>query len=514
MNKFRICSCCNTQNLQDRYFCLACGSFLRKNELTSEDKVNDTEWKIKRIVNNLSNVPHKDVFWQKNVDQYCRKIERLQALFTVSDEPIESYKKLTDEMQNFLDLCKNPEYQIAFVGTIKTGKSTLINALLGKNYASMAVTPETAALTKFRKSQKDYVKVEFYSDAEWKKLWNSMTSAADTFRKEYKQLEGDKHKDKWINHKTMCIELASDEVHNELSRWSSSQSPEHYFVKEIEVGISTLPNNFPPEVVFVDTPGLFDPVAYRSEITRAYIRKANAVFVCIDAQRIQKQEIETIASVFSFSSYNKNKVHIIATHWDSMNEPVNDWKKQKDFLKRQLVGKAFYDTAADAENCIMHSAAFIYNLCRDYNELSQKEKKLLISFTLKMKEDYDIGSPIDEYMKEIIEMTNIDYIRNIINNRLVSKYSQYMLQDITVKYNDILNNIRRYSENSISDTNKIIKASNANLESLKKQLEQSNADYDKLIKSREMLVAALKAVKKQTDTRLQDILKYLDNIHG
>ena len=77
---------------------------------------------------------------------------------------------------------------LALVGENGAGKSTLINALLGHEYASMDVTPETAALTKFRSSERDYVHVKFYSKAEWDNLWASVQKGADKFLEEYKKL--------------------------------------------------------------------------------------------------------------------------------------------------------------------------------------------------------------------------------------------------------------------------------------------------------------------------------------
>ena len=85
-----------------------------------------------------------------------------------------------------------------------------------------------------------------------------------------------------------------------MKRWTSSKSPEHYFVKEIEIGISDLQKEgIPKQVVFVDTPGLSDPVGYRSDISRRYIVSANAVFMCINAKTLYNEEIRTIAQVFS-----------------------------------------------------------------------------------------------------------------------------------------------------------------------------------------------------------------------
>ena len=45
-------------------------------------------------------------------------------------------------MDTFLKKCKGAEFHIALVGAIKAGKSTLINAILGYDYASTKVTPE------------------------------------------------------------------------------------------------------------------------------------------------------------------------------------------------------------------------------------------------------------------------------------------------------------------------------------------------------------------------------------
>ena len=294
------CSVCKAENEGTRYFCCDCGKFLKTEEFSKEYYVLP-EMKIMRILDNLQHMSHSTIIWDNAVDLYTTKIEKMKALFALPGMGAEQNSAICNKMEDFLDLCYKPEFQIAFVGTIKTGKSTLINSLLGKNYASMAVTPETAALTKFRASMRDYIRVIFYTKDEWKKLWDSRTSAADAFMAEYNELNAARHKDKWIGHEPIRKELASDDIEQELSVWSSSKSPEHYFVKEIEVGISTLPKNFPQQVVFVDTPGLSDPVAYRSELTREYIRRANAVFVCVDAQKVQKEEIETISSVFSFS---------------------------------------------------------------------------------------------------------------------------------------------------------------------------------------------------------------------
>lgn len=493
-----ICGKCRHENKEERNFCEKCGAFLRVADF--DKKVYEMpEVKMMRVVDNLLHVPHEPINWDDVTDAYSTKVERLAALFKIPGMGAENNSAVVQKLNDFLSLCRNPDFQIAFVGTIKTGKSTLINALLGKNYASMAVTPETAALTKFRSSLRDYVKVTFYTHNEWDKLWASRTSKATEFMKEYEELQGDKHKGKWINHAPIRKEMANEEIEEELKIWSSSKRAEHYFVKEIEVGISTLGKDFPPQVVFVDTPGLSDPVAYRSELTKEYIRRANAVFVCIDAQKIQSEEINTISSVFSFSSDDKRKVHIIATHWDVLNDPESDWAEQKSYLVKRLTGKAFFDTQAMAATNIMHSAAYIYNLCRDYDSLKKEERRPLKKFAV----NFDYELPTD--MRKLQKKTNVAEIMRVIRDNLAASYKRLLANEIKSKFMDITYNLNRTTKEKKDSMTGLLEASRASNADLDKKVQEQLKKCDAVKNSTEQLKAIIKQVKDKTDKRADDI---------
>ena len=189
--KFVVCEKCGSKNGGDRTFCEKCGTILGNDDFENPDLLKSEEFKIKRIKQNILSTPHKSVLWNDIIDLYVKKVEQYKAFYNVEDLENSSKATTIEKMNRFLDLCSHGEFQIAFVGTIKTGKSTLMNALLGKDYASEAVTPETAALTKFRSSVKDYVKVTFYSKEEWDKLWKSISSNKDVFLLEYKELHAD-----------------------------------------------------------------------------------------------------------------------------------------------------------------------------------------------------------------------------------------------------------------------------------------------------------------------------------
>lgn len=522
------CKVCNAVNNDEDFFCMNCGAFL--NENFEENLYKNAEMKLSRILENLEQSPHQNIEWSNTVDLYTRQVEKVQNILMLEEFDKKEIEGLTNKIENYLRGCRNPEFQIAFVGTIKTGKSTLINALLGCDYASTDVTPETAALTKFRSSKQDYVKVTFYNDKEWNALWKSRSKGADAFLREYKELRADKCKNTWVGHETIKKEMSSREIKNELLIWSSSKQPEHYFVKEIEVGISTLSKQLPKQVVFVDTPGLLDPVAYRSEITKHYIRKANAVVVCIDAQKMNKEEIDTISSVFSFSSQNKEKVHIVATHWDKLNNPKKDWARQKKYLVKQLVGPAFFETEEQAEENILHSSAYIYNLCLNYRRLTSAGRRKLEDLWLNCsdnsaddimmdyQDDYetDYGNEpsfnLEGCIPELIEYTNIKKIYNLISDKLIADYKTMMEKKAKNDFEDIIQNAERYMNDTKKNLVGIIDATMESADMLEKRMERQSQNLKEIEKCRGQLVAILRNIDKINQKNLSGLTNALSNI--
>lgn len=508
-----ICEKCGYEERDGAFFCRNCGKLLDPAGYSSKSVYETEEHRIMRMVENLKHHPHYDILWDDTMDLYAAKVEKFQSILRtgVLDIDKDSLDDLKNKFKDFLKECRHPEFQIAFVGTIKTGKSTLINALLGHNYSSTAVTPETAALAKFRSSEKDYINVTFFSPEEWKKLWKSMTKGADSFTNEYDSLGAEKEKNKWVGHDMIHCELANEAIEQELNKWSSSKSPQHFFVKEIEVGLSSLPKDLPKQVVFVDTPGLSDPVAYRSEISRQYIQQANAVFVCVEAQKVNKEELETISAVLSFSAHDKRKVFVIATHWDTMNDPVEDWAKQRAYLVKKLIGSAFYDSAEMADANILHSSAFIHNLCRDYNTLNKASLKSLRRFAMAM--DLDPYNLTKRDIEKLDDYSNIHQIRALIRDRLLKNCSELFYGDLKQRYDKLLHLLHRNATDLRASYQEQIDTTGKNLAGILQDFEQKKKDADEIRKGRDHLKAVLDAVKRKTNRRVNEYQKFIKNLN-
>ena len=380
-----------------------------------------------------------DPVWKEKAGKYLREIDRYQAMVKLLDI---GSKALNEKREMFVELCENPEFEIAFVGTIKTGKSTLINALLGHDYTPTDITPETAALTKFRKSDNDYIRIIFYSKEEWEELKASKSQNAVEYNELYERLGAESVADRWIGHDPIRKELSPEEIEKAVAQWTSSKYAEHFFVKEVEMGISSLPDTFPPQVLFVDTPGLFDAVQYRSEIAEKYIRNADAVFFCIDAQRTIREEHDEIQVVFQNSSENKSKVHIIATHWDKLNKPIEEnWKKQKKFFVELFSNRNFFNDEDLAEKNIMHSSAYMYNLCKDFdNNIDELE---MFTRVLGLTRRGDDDDTIRSFRDEIMRVSNVEKIKTAIEQELVMKYKQLMMERMEKVYQELIETYRK-----------------------------------------------------------------------
>lgn len=173
--KASVCTNCETKVRNAQIICHQCGEVLKNPEFASadiRDEYMDSVRSIASVVrgDSLTN----EHMWDHTVANYARAIKKTKSLLATDLMAERVTEKMFKDLDRMLERCSSNEFHIALVGAIKAGKSTLMNAVLGSELASTRVTPETAALTKFRSSKgSDYVKVSFYSIEEWNKLWDS-----------------------------------------------------------------------------------------------------------------------------------------------------------------------------------------------------------------------------------------------------------------------------------------------------------------------------------------------------
>lgn len=447
--------------------------------------------------------------WDATVQKYASKMTKVNSILKSEGISEQITTKMFKDIDMFLKRCADAEFHIALVGAIKAGKSTLINALLGYEYASTKVTPETAALTKFKKGTVNYVKVSFYSKIEWNALWKSANEAkATVFLEEYAKLGAEQDKEKWLDKEDKRIVCNSqEELVAEIQKWTSSKSVSHYFVKEVEVGLQDF--DLPEGVVLVDTPGLDDVVEYRSNITRDYIDRANAVLVCVKSDALTGQEMATIYSVFSNTRYNPEKVYIIATQIDTLNRPRENWIDQNEEWLKYLKGKGAYASLELAKKNLIPVSAYLFTLLNQYKDISEEDDKYWDLDSIVRK--FRIRS-IDEKYQELLDFTNISHLKNKMNREIVLNHKKLLIEDIAGSYELCKESIKETMLKVSSTQKEIIETSQGGIEAIKKKQSEYEAKYQEAEQDKKELEDLLKKLKMATSQRADELEKAIKSL--
>ena len=386
------------------------------------------------------------------------------------------------EQKAFID---EPDLQIAIVGTIKAGKSTFINALFEENIASTDVTPETASLTKFRYSTKNKLEVKFYNKTEWDELWESVKKSEEKtktkiFRDEFESSGAENIKNDYIGASDKIEEVSNiEELKKKVKEYTSKNSEIHYFVKELIVYLNN--ENIHKNVTIVDTPGLDDVVDYRSKITRDYIKRANAVIVCVDSSSLRNDEYVTITKVFENIGDDFYKVMILGTQIDNKNNPKEAWEKQIEEWKKYL--RENYKDEDLLKNNIIGVSSYVYSKVIELENGKECDEdgkiaiyKLAKSYGIGLK-DWQDSNLIIKNSENIKDLTNIKKVNSIMHRDIISKGEEEVKKDLERGYLSMITNISNKAK-SIKDSNS---QSRASLDMDRKQQEEF-----KLMKNKEI----------------------------
>lgn len=520
----------------DLFFCPACGniieypSFMEGNEALKsilQDYIQSYISKAHDIQKDIEEKTKRTKIADTIFKQYLGHISYLRKLCktnVVNGYFSKSGSTLFEDMNKFAERCATNECQIAVVGTIKAGKSMFINAFLGKEIASTHPTPETASVTKFRFSPKgDYIKVSFYNSKEWEELWNDVMSASkrttrddkEDFLTEYKTLKADNVKGKYIGREDLILPISNiEELKKKVEIYTSAKYADHYFAKEVEIGLSDF--NVPKNVVFVDTPGLNDPVSYRSNLTKKYLHSASVVLLCLRSitAEITSSELNDISELFSLMRYSKERIFILGTQFDVQPDYFNFWEKVRlPYMLQWLSGKEYFGSEEEARKRILPVSAWFYSLIQriklDKSIITDKSikehwKKMIDSSLNYLERDeleeiYGEEEAKTRYKKRIVlfdenielleNNTYIPTVRKAILDGPIKKSQHIILEDIKGDYEALCNLIEEVATGVISSKQDAISISETgSINKQIKDLEEIISLNTKTLKEKENII--------------------------
>ena len=245
-----------------------------------------------------------------------------------------SNSEILDELkgtQNYLD---NQKFSIGITGVMNAGKSTMLNALMGREILGSAVVPETANLTIVKHNPTDNAKVFYWNQQEWDRILKSaeqLESMRD-FVNETKKIFGDELKN-YIRPISRFDEIDI----NSLSSYTSAETSgkKCNLVKYVELGSKL--DFLSDGIEIVDTPGLDDPVIQREEITKEYISQCDMMLHLMNvSQSATLKDVEFIIDAVLYQ--NISKLLIVITRADTVSKEQLDEviKYTKSSIEKQL----------------------------------------------------------------------------------------------------------------------------------------------------------------------------------
>lgn len=222
----------------------------------------------------------------------------LVASSKLSGDAVEEDDHDATIIQDLVFKLENERFTVGVVGVFNTGKSTLLNAMMGRDFLSTYILPETASITTLQHGS-DKVDVHYWTRDEWARLEQEAQQGGDAAIAE---IIGDLKSrlgstlDQYI---TASGRTDRDVPPKDLPRYTAANSEDSYamLVRDVEVfgDFDFCRDN----ISIVDTPGLNDPIRLREWVTEhkflpycdliLFLLPATMAFTRFDKEFIERQ---------------------------------------------------------------------------------------------------------------------------------------------------------------------------------------------------------------------------------
>ncbi|MDW7993221.1 MAG: dynamin family protein [Gemmatales bacterium] len=235
--------------------------------------------------------------WEKTKERVVSHLEEIAQIF----EKELQHPNVAQDIRAQAQALRQNIFRIVFMGEFKRGKSTLINAILGREALPERVVEATAVVTLIRHGKESYAEVHYENGT---------------------------------------IEKMTLEKFKELRlRPEDSDSETDRFV-EVKYGVVYLPFDLCRDgLELVDTPGLG---AHRLRIQRTYqfLPKADVIVFVFSAIQFFSQEEQECLEEFVYPLFSSN-LFFVVNQWDLIEALGNAGEREKQELELRIRAKLY-----------------------------------------------------------------------------------------------------------------------------------------------------------------------------
>lgn len=400
-------------------------------------------------------------------------ISLIEDLREISKKHYPSSCFYMDMFDNLKNQIETSDFKITIVGEFSSGKSTFLNALIGKDILLHSVNETTAALTYIRNVGKEDSRID--------KIYVYLRGVEEPIIKEL------------------------DEGKNFLKEFTTTKSESYDVIntiERVEIFKNFLQND--DSVVLVDTPGLNGTADGHREVTLSEIRSAHVSIFLVPIRGISYSSLELIKAVQD----NQKKMIFVINQIDELREEEGETLEKHieimDLNLSNIISKENYVIfGISALKALVSKDYSIKRLYKNDSSFLTNEdrEKLAVESKFKFVENYIFEELLKDIKKELNDLLKhrgneifLEWIKSLENDTIFLQEKEIVQE-----------------ENSIQ--NKILSIHKAFERKKKKIDELLKIRLNTLEKEKENLIY-LKRLEKITESRnyLNEILKNNNNL--
>lgn len=226
---------------------------------------------------------------------------------------------------------KERKLNIGIIGQVKAGKSSFLNTMIfnGEDVLPRASTPKTATLTKIEYSEENSIEISYYSQKEWQEIEERarVNSELDEYRVAREILSlAQKNSidiDTYLKKGTEIITFSNEkDLMRELNEYVGENGKITALVKYVTLKINS---EALKDISIVDTPGMNDPIASRTDKTKQFMEVCDVVFFLSRGSNFLDQTDMHLLTA-QLPQKGVNRLVLISSRYDeAMQDTIDDY---------------------------------------------------------------------------------------------------------------------------------------------------------------------------------------------